>query len=142
MKFLLMPLGALVCASLAVPVAAHSASTPTIRPKKIELFHIIVTGKRMVLAYAAALGASTSPMGEVQCVDNDSGGVVIKRTAIFRVESTSRYFDLSKLCTNDIVGYDYPYRSTAWRHWQHLLIGEAAVLRILRRSERLSIPRC
>lgn len=127
---------------LASPVGAQTTGAPRMHAKPISLLHGAVTSERVYPAYAAALGASTSPMGAVQCLYNNGGGGTIRRTTIFRVETASRYFDLSKLCTNDLSGYDGPGHSSAWRAWQHLRIGEAVVMRIVKHLTRLSVPRC
>lgn len=123
----------LTCAFLtASGVVCANDNTPRIHPKRIELLHGTVTGKRIVPAYAAALGAWTNQFGELYCPGFNQK---IKDSAIFRVQTASRYFDLLKWCN----GYG-PIRS--WGHWEQLTVGEKVVFRVVKESAQLSIPRC
>lgn len=135
-------LAVFACVSLVTPMVTRAADTPKIHPKKIELLHGVVTGTRTVPAYAAALAARAGTMGEIYCADSDSAK--IKSSTIFRVRTASRYFDLSKLCTNDMAFDDYAFQHSqyTWDHWQRLHVGEAVTLRVVKRTEQLSIPRC
>lgn len=119
------------CLLATLPMSANAAGVPKIHPKKIDLQYAVVTNTRTVPAYAAALGASTNPVGELSCL----GGEKIKSSSIFRVETTSRYFDLLKWCD----GYGTP---SPWGHWEHLRVGEKVVFRIVKEPVRLSISRC
>lgn len=120
----------LACASLASPVVVRATDTPKIHPKKIELLYGVVTGTRTVPAYAAALGASTSPVGELYC----SGLEKITDSTIFRVETASHYFDLLKWCNGS--------RLSSWDHWEQLHVSETIVFRVVKEPVRLSIKRC
>lgn len=131
---------ALTCAFLILAGVAKAREVPKIHPPKIHLQRGIVTAVRSVTAYAAALGASTSRMGEIYCYENSSRR--IKRTSIFRVETASRYFDLSKVCNDDSSGYDGYGFLYGWSIWEHLRIGETVVFRIVKRTTQLSIGRC
>lgn len=124
-------LTALACIFLVSPLVAHATDTPRIHPKKIDLLHGVVTGTRTVPAYAAALGASTSPVGDLSCI----GGSKIDHSAIFRVETASRYFDLLKWCN----GYGTP---DPWDRWEQLHVGETVVFRVINERAQLSISRC
>lgn len=125
-------LAVLACVSLVSPIIARATDTPRIHPKKIELLHGVVTGTRTVLAYAAALGASTSPIGDLYCLGLNKN---IKDSTIFRVETASRYFDLLKWCN----GYGTP---DSWGHWEQLHVSEMIVFRVIKEPVQLSISRC
>lgn len=129
------------CTILMLAGLANAQHTPEIHPPKIRLQHGGVTAVRSVPAYASALGASTDVMGEIRCISNNANPT-IKQTTIFRVETSSRYFDLSKLCTNDANGYDGPAGSTAWSNWQRLRVGEPVAFRVVKTTTKLSVPRC
>ena len=130
-RFFSLTLVLLAGASLMSHVVADATDSPRIHPKKIELLHGVVTGTRTVPAYAEALGASTSPVGDLSCL----GGDKIKDSVIFRVETVSRYFDMLKWCN----GYGNPSR---WDRWEQLQVGEAIVFRVVERPVHLSVPRC
>ncbi len=135
-------LAVLASSVLVSPEAALASDTSRIHPKKIELLHGVVTAVRTVPAYAAALGASTGQMGVMSC--HEYAIMKITASTIFRVETASRYFDLSKLCTNDMA-FDYAIPSNirySWNHWQQLHAGETVTFRVVKRTAQLSIPRC
>lgn len=125
-------LSAITCIFLVSAGVARATNTPRIHPKKIELVHGVVTGRRTVPAYAAALGASVSPVGELHCLGLDKE---IKDSVIFRVETASRYFDLLKWCN----GYGTP---GSWNHWEQLHMGETIVFRVVKEPVQLPISRC
>ncbi|GBE51704.1 hypothetical protein BMS3Bbin14_00158 [bacterium BMS3Bbin14] len=108
-RFFSLTIAVLICVFLtSSQVACANGDMPRIHPKKIELLHGTVTSKRIVPAYAAALGASTSEFGELYCSTLNKK---IKDSTIFRVETASRYFDLLGWCNSSctINGNSYKW---------------------------------
>lgn len=113
-----------VCTVLMLAGPARARRTPEIHPPKIRLEHGVVTGVRRVAPNAAELGALTNVMGRISCFEAS-----IKQTSIFRVETASHYFDLSKLCGGAGTSADF------WRDYEHLRIGEQLTFRITNETE-------
>lgn len=89
----------LACAFLAVTGSAMGRSAPRIHPPKgPHIYSGVVVATREVPAYRYALGGQRDEWGHVTCGGPLSERFPIKRTTLFRVETTTRYFDLSKLC--------------------------------------------
>lgn len=126
-------------------IVANAASASSSQPQYNNLLAASVVAVRTVPAYAHALGASPTFMGKVGCDYNGSGNVPFTKTSIFRVEAKGKYFDLSKVCTNDVGGFDYPkgaQQSGDWKYWQNLHVGERVVMKLKKRKQKLSVDRC
>ena len=105
-----------------------------------HVMHGTVVAVREVRAYANALGASTNMWGDIQCGLTDQ--LTIKKSTIFRVETASHYYDLSKVC-----GMSGDFRRPSpnvddWQHWEQLRVGDHVDLLFEMTTVQLSIPRC
>lgn len=115
-----------------------------------HIMHAIVVAAREVRAYANALGASTDMWGDIQC-EGRSDTLTLKQSSVFRVETDSRYYDLSKICGMD-GNFRWPRvytRSTSvsdkvdtWKHWEQLRDGDPVELLFEMTAVQLSVPRC
>ncbi|MGH9436749.1 MAG: energy transducer TonB [Terriglobia bacterium] len=115
---------AFACAVLVLAGTAKAQGVAGMHPQKIRLEHGAITGVRWATPNAAELGASTDVMGRISCSEAS-----IKRTSIFRVETASYYFDLSKLCGGAGNEADF------WRDYEHLQVGEQLTFRITNETE-------
>lgn len=115
--------------------------------------HVIdgtVTATKDVPAYANALGVGlfSGIAGNIRCLAHNDM-VTIKQSTIFRVETDSYYYDLSKVCgmrgdfrwPRDATNFSAVQLDT-WDRWEQLKIGEhVGLLREMNRVQ-LSAPRC
>lgn len=112
------------------------------------IMHGLVVAAVDVRAYANALGASRNEWGDISC-SGRAGNLKIKRTAIYRIETVRKYFDLSKVCGmrgtfrwpryhNNDFGTDYD----TWTRYEQLRVGDRISMRFRATTVQLSIPRC
>lgn len=111
--------------------------------------HGIVTGVRRVKASAVALGASKSIWGAVRC-EAGNNTVKISETSVFRVETATRFYDLSKVCgmRGDFrwprvysFGADIAKIDT-WGRYEQLRLGEHVEFLLKPDTVLLPISRC
>ncbi len=138
---------ALGCA-VALLGAIGTATAGEIHPSNPRVLHGVVTAVRHVEAYAGALSASATMWGDIQCAPGEYT-VAIKQSSIFRVETASRYYDLSKLCG---MGSDFRwprvykqhsgYHLYTWNHYEQLKVGERVMILAGTYTVRLAIFKC
>ncbi len=119
---LLQAVFACIVLMLAGPTKAQRI--PEIHHPKTKLEHGVVSGVRWTAPNAAELGATTDMMNRISCFEAS-----IKQTSIFRVETASHYFDLSKLCGGAGGEADF------WRNYENLQMGERLTFRITKETE-------
>ncbi|MGH9375446.1 MAG: hypothetical protein ACRD1J_04700 [Terriglobia bacterium] len=140
---------AMVCTVLMLAGPAKAQNTPRIHPLSTPLVQPgIVTAVRQFNAYPYALGADKDTWGNIYC-EGRSGQIPIKQTAIFRVETASHFYDLSKVCG---MGGDFRWPRTyvgggnndydTWNHWEQLSVGDRVKLVFEMTTVRLSVPTC
>ena len=121
--------GELLCATLIYAVLILGVQGVRAQ-NTIHILHGVVTAVRKVKANANVLGASATIWGDVSC-DN----IPIKQSSIFRVETASHYYDLSKICKMSSMplfnllslpvrhSRQYPQKNT-WNNWEQLRVGD------------------
>lgn len=133
------------CAFLALGsrrVAAQSSAEI-----KKHIMRGVAVASRQVPAYVNALGAETNTWGDIYCMGNDN--IPIKQSTIFRVETDSHYYDLSKVCgmSGDFrwprEALSFPVNKLdTWDRWEELHIGDHVALLRATNHVQLSAPRC
>lgn len=140
---------AMACAFLTLTVSARAQTTPKIHPPSSPAIRPgVVIAVRRVKAYPYALGAHKSTWGAIYC-QGRSGQVPIKDTYIFRVETTSQFYDLSKVCgmsgdfrwPSSYVGGDNNDYDT-WRHYEQLRRGDRVKMIFQMTTVRLPVLKC
>ncbi len=146
----------LVCAMLIYAVLMLGVKGARAQSMKhIHVLHGIVTAVRQVKANANVLGASTDMWGNIQCFGcsgASSRTLTIKRSSIFRVETASHYYDLSKICGMR-GGFRWPRVYTlrpiiplvnvdTWDHWEQLRVGDRVAMLFETTIVRLPTQRC
>lgn len=128
---------------------SQGTNTPRIHPPIAPRVQVgAVTGGRNAIPYRYALGAQGNAWGNMYC-EGRSGQVPIKRTSIFRVETATHFYDLSKICGMDgdfrwprtYVGGDNNDYDT-WDHWEQLRRGDKVQLILQKTPVRLSLQKC
>lgn len=144
MTGLLKRVGEFGCIFLAVCPAVLLAQQST-QPK---IMRGTVVAVRKVKAYVNALGADKDEWGNISCESN-SGTITIKQTSLFRVETASCFYDLSKVCGGSVdnfrwpriykQGYTEPYD---WKHYDELKIGDKVKLVPKMNPVQLTLRKC
>lgn len=140
---------ALACTVLILAGPARGQNAPNIHPSAPRVQAGIVTAVRQVNAYPYALGADQDTWGKISCDAGADQVPIMQTTTIFRIETGSHFYDLSKVCgmdgdfrkprfynANDYTNYD------TWKRYEQLKIGDRVKMVFKKTSVQLTIRKC